>query len=188
MPYSRCSVKGYQFLYCRIQHGFPSPGLLCCQSAHTEYGNVSLNSAHLPCSAHHSPKCPLLSFQKSFLPFMSYRRFREFFNESSDLDRVALNAVPSNCFRSELLAQYCIYLALVIHRIILMHTLHALKVHFLTDIYSHKQSHASLNRERKTPQERKRRFRVIFSTLSFNCLSEERPHGKKCSFKKKNPS
>lgn len=185
MPFSRCSVKGYQLLYCRIQHGFPSPGfLLCCQSTHTEYGDVSLKSAHVPCSAHHSPVCPLLSFQKSFLPFMSYSCFREFFSESSDLDRMALNAVPSNCFRNELLAQYCIYLALFIHKIILMHTLHALKVHFLTDIYSHKQSHASLNREIKTQQERKRRFRVIFSTLSFNCLSEERLHGKKCSFEK----
>lgn len=143
MAYNRCSRKAISSFPYRVLIEPQNPGsslhvgfALCSQSAHTESRDLSVNSASPPCSAHHAPKRPLLYLWGSFLPSVSHSHFREFFNESSDLDRVALNAIPSNCFHNELLAQRCIYLVLFLHRIIPVHTLHALPGYFLTDIHS----------------------------------------------------
>lgn len=133
-----CSVKAIGYFTVEPQNpgSFLHTGLLCCcQSAYTECSDVSLNSA--PPSLQFIAPPNALSFYFRDLSFLSCcSHFREFFNESSDLNRVALNAIPSNCFPSELLAQHCIYLVLVIHRIIPVHSLPALQEHFLTDMHS----------------------------------------------------
>lgn len=147
MTYSRRSIKAISSFTVELKHpsSFLHTGLPCCyESAYTECSYVSLNSAPRPSSAHNSPNAPSFYFRDlSFRSCCSH--FREFFNESYDLNRVALNAIPSICFHNELMAQHCIYSVLVIHKLIPMHPLLDFQECFPTDIHSCKRSHTSLN-------------------------------------------
>lgn len=107
--------------------------LLCYQWACIKCSDVSLIPLPISLSSESSIISFLLTLRNlSFLPWTTFTSEKALLKA---LERVVLNALPSSCSHSRLLAQGCIYLALVAQSNS-KHTPLTLWEHVLTDIHS----------------------------------------------------